>query len=147
VQDHIVYGGFGNTSSETNASYGGRIKYTGLQVDSETGFYFAINRYYDAQTGRWISVDPLGFAAGDRNLYRYVGNSATNFTDPSGELWWFILPVVVGAVWFGTPSAAQAPAPGDAMHPPPVIDPPGLLVGAILGAGGALIYSTPQIIP
>ncbi len=27
---------------------------------------------------------PLGFAAGDANLYRYVGNSPTNFTDPSG---------------------------------------------------------------
>jgi len=28
--------------------------------------------------------EPLGFAAGDDNLYRYVGNSSTNFTDPSG---------------------------------------------------------------
>ncbi len=27
---------------------------------------------------------PLGFAAGDANLYRYVGNSPTNATDPSG---------------------------------------------------------------
>ena len=27
---------------------------------------------------------PLGFAAGDANLYRYVGNSPTNFIDPSG---------------------------------------------------------------
>ncbi len=30
------------------------------------------------------SAQPLGFAAGDRNLYRYVGNSPTNFTDPTG---------------------------------------------------------------
>ncbi|AGA28340.1 RHS repeat-associated core domain-containing protein [Singulisphaera acidiphila] len=29
-------------------------------------------------------ADPLGFAAGDTNLYRYVGNSPTNFTDPTG---------------------------------------------------------------
>lgn len=29
-------------------------------------------------------ADPLGFAAGDTNLYRYVGNSPTNFTDPDG---------------------------------------------------------------
>lgn len=28
--------------------------------------------------------DPLGFEAGDTNLYRYVGNSPTNATDPSG---------------------------------------------------------------
>jgi RHS repeat-associated protein len=84
VQDHIVYGGFGNITSESNASYGGRIKYTGLQADSETGFYFAINRYYDPQTGRWINVDPLGFGAGDSNLYRYVTNAPTNATDPTG---------------------------------------------------------------
>lgn len=31
-----------------------------------------------------MSQDPIGFAAGDSNLYRYVGNSATNFTDASG---------------------------------------------------------------
>jgi len=28
--------------------------------------------------------DPLGFEAGDANVYRYVGNSSTNATDPSG---------------------------------------------------------------
>jgi hypothetical protein len=29
-------------------------------------------------------ADPLGFAAGDANLYRYVGNDPTDFTDPDG---------------------------------------------------------------
>ena len=27
---------------------------------------------------------PLGFDAGDDNLYRFVGNSPTNYIDPSG---------------------------------------------------------------
>ncbi|HRX83260.1 MAG TPA: HNH endonuclease, partial [Pirellulaceae bacterium] len=31
-----------------------------------------------------ISNDPIGFSAGDANLYRYVGNESTNATDPSG---------------------------------------------------------------
>jgi hypothetical protein len=31
-----------------------------------------------------ISKDPIGFAAGDANQYRYVGNGPTNSTDPSG---------------------------------------------------------------
>jgi hypothetical protein len=31
-----------------------------------------------------ISQDPIGFAAGDANLYRYVGNQPTTKTDPSG---------------------------------------------------------------
>jgi hypothetical protein len=29
--------------------------------------------------------EPLGFEAGDANLYRYVGNSPTNATDPTGK--------------------------------------------------------------
>jgi len=39
---------------------------------------------YDPQISRFISEDPIGFAAGDVNLYRYCGNSPTNFTDPRG---------------------------------------------------------------
>ncbi|NEQ42442.1 MAG: hypothetical protein F6K00_02320 [Leptolyngbya sp. SIOISBB] len=34
--------------------------------------------------GRFLSEDPMGFAAGDANLYRYVFNSPTNYTDPGG---------------------------------------------------------------
>ncbi|MBI1917741.1 MAG: hypothetical protein HYS12_23855 [Planctomycetes bacterium] len=34
-----------------------------------------------------VSDDPLGFVAGDTNLYRYVGNSPPNHTDPSGLIW------------------------------------------------------------
>jgi hypothetical protein len=39
---------------------------------------------YDARVGRWLSEDPLGFAAGDANLYRYVGNCPTGASDPTG---------------------------------------------------------------
>ena len=39
---------------------------------------------YDPATGRWTSEDPMGFAAGDANLARHVGNHATGATDPSG---------------------------------------------------------------
>lgn len=34
----------------------------------------------------FANYDPLGFEAGDENLYRYVGNHPTNATDPSGLL-------------------------------------------------------------
>jgi hypothetical protein len=32
---------------------------------------------------RFVSEDPIGFAGGDLNLYRYVGSNPINATDPS----------------------------------------------------------------
>ncbi|MGL4551299.1 MAG: RHS repeat-associated core domain-containing protein [Gemmataceae bacterium] len=39
---------------------------------------------YNPNLGRWLTQDPIGFDAGDQNIYRYVGNSPTNLVDPSG---------------------------------------------------------------
>jgi RHS repeat-associated protein len=61
-----------------------RFAYTGREFDPETGDYYYRARYYDPQTGRFLSPDLIGFSAGDMNLYRNVGNSTPNFTDPSG---------------------------------------------------------------
>jgi RHS repeat-associated protein len=52
--------------------------------DSETGLQNNLHRWYDPGTGRWISEDPIGFAAGDANLYRYVGNASTIYVDAMG---------------------------------------------------------------
>ncbi len=54
--------------------------------DPELELYFAGARYYDPAAGRWLSADPIGFAAGDENLFRYVGNNPVNAVDPSGEV-------------------------------------------------------------
>ena len=43
-----------------------------------------LHRWFDPKIGRWISEDPIGYAGGDANLYLYVGNSPSNFHDPSG---------------------------------------------------------------
>jgi hypothetical protein len=39
---------------------------------------------YDPLVGRFLEEDPLDFAPGDPNLFRYVHNNPTNATDPSG---------------------------------------------------------------
>jgi uncharacterized protein RhaS with RHS repeats len=39
---------------------------------------------YDPSVGRWLEQDPIGFDAGDADLYRYVGNEPLKKTDPSG---------------------------------------------------------------
>jgi hypothetical protein len=41
-------------------------------------------RYYTHYTGTWNRPDPLGFRAGDPDLFRFVGNNPINITDPSG---------------------------------------------------------------
>ncbi|NSX56931.1 RHS repeat-associated core domain-containing protein, partial [Parasulfitobacter algicola] len=40
---------------------------------------------YDPALGQFIQKDPIGFAAGDLNLYAYVWNDPYNWTDP-GEM-------------------------------------------------------------
>ena len=41
-------------------------------------------RYYDSDTGRFISEDPIGFAGGTVNLYEYVRNNPVLYIDPNG---------------------------------------------------------------
>jgi RHS repeat-associated protein len=114
ILNHFVYDGFGNRTGMTSADF--RYGYTGRELDTETGLYYYRARYYDPSVGRFISEDPIGFAAGDTNLYRYVNNNPTNYTDPSGELA-FLAPaalawgayVVIGA---GLAAAATSAAWG-----------------------------------
>lgn len=84
IANHRRYDATGKRISETNTSVDLVFGYTGKLLDETTGLQNNLNRWLDPATGRWISQDPIGFAAGDTNLYRYVGNSPTNATDPSG---------------------------------------------------------------
>jgi RHS repeat-associated protein len=84
VVNHIVYDAFGKTVSETDAAIAHLYGYTGRELDKETGLQYNRARYLDLVLARWISQDPIGFAAGDTNLYRYVGNHPSYATDPSG---------------------------------------------------------------
>jgi len=66
-----------------------RSAFIGRPFDSDTQLQNSLHRWYDATVGRWISEDPIGFAAGDGNLYRYVGNRTTDRSDPLGLFAWF----------------------------------------------------------
>lgn len=41
-------------------------------------------RDYDGETGRWTCKDPIGFEAGDTNLFGYCANDPINLIDPLG---------------------------------------------------------------
>jgi len=58
--------------------------YTSREFDFETEKYQYRARDYIPSIGRFVSEDPIGFAGRDLNIYRYVENNPSNFTDPSG---------------------------------------------------------------
>jgi RHS repeat-associated protein len=88
------YSGFGGQLHTQDAGWvppaatiNNPYQYTGRYFEATTGLQYNRSRWYNPLLGRWMNPDPLGFAAGDSNLYRYVGNSPTNYTDPSGLDW------------------------------------------------------------
>ena len=62
--------------------------FTSRDLDRDTHVYYYRGRYYDPQTGRFLSEDRIGFAGGDTNLYRYVGNNPVRYSDPTGKFAW-----------------------------------------------------------
>ncbi len=42
------------------------LRYQGQIEDRESGLYYNVNRYYDADSGQYLSPDPIGFSGGLR---------------------------------------------------------------------------------
>ncbi|HET7313652.1 RHS repeat-associated core domain-containing protein, partial [Salinisphaera sp.] len=61
------------------------LRLPGQYADAESGLYYNHHRYYNPATGRYISSDPMGIAAG-LNTYAYVKNDPINNVDPLGLL-------------------------------------------------------------
>ncbi len=83
VVNSYGYDSYGRIEASTEA-IANPFTYTAREIDAESGLYFYRARYYDAVTGRFLREDPIGFDAGDVNLYRYVFNNPVNLRDPSG---------------------------------------------------------------
>jgi RHS repeat-associated protein len=98
VVDERTFDSFGRVLSQSNPAVSFRYGYTGRELDLESGLDYYRARYYDSAVGRFISVDPMGFGAGNTNLYRYVGNNSTNNTDPSGMWINFAIGAAIGGV-------------------------------------------------
>ena len=74
---YFAYGEqFSHTGSDNNP-----YRYCGEYTDSETGFIYLRNRYYDPKLGRFTSEDP---AKSGTNWYAYCENNPVKFTDPWG---------------------------------------------------------------
>lgn len=58
-------------------------RFPGQYFDKETNLHYNYFRYYEPETGRYISPDPIGLAGG-MNVYGYVNSNSVNQIDPFG---------------------------------------------------------------
>jgi len=78
-----VFDAAGSRITNGISQIGNRYMFQGREYDATTGLYCFRARWYDPETGRWLSKDPIGISGG-LNLYVFCGNNPVNFIDPSG---------------------------------------------------------------
>ncbi|MEO1005699.1 MAG: RHS repeat-associated core domain-containing protein, partial [Cyanobacteria bacterium J06638_38] len=111
VVNSYFYSPFGKDIAETEAVVN-PFEFVGQfgVAEEANGLDFMRARFYDSDTGRFISLDPIGLEGGDTNLYRYVNNSPISITDPSGTyaFLYYLYPIVVNGVRIAATAIARA---------------------------------------
>jgi len=129
VANAYVYDSYGRTLTVFESAPQ-PYTYTGREHDAESGLYYYRARYYDPQTGRFLSEDPIGFVGGDQNLYRYVRNNPANLFDPDGQVGTAVAGFVIGFGGGVAGTLAQGGSIEDALV--------NGVIGGTLGAAGGL---------
>ena len=73
-----------------------RYRFQGREWSAATGLINFRMRWYDADTGRWLSKDPIGLSGG-LNLYEFCRGDPMNNIDPIGD---FDLPTAIQLTGF-----------------------------------------------
>ncbi|MDR6969265.1 RHS repeat-associated protein [Flavobacterium arsenatis] len=60
------------------------FKFSGKEMDEETGLHYFGARYYDSRSSIWLSVDPLAEKFPSWNPYNYTMQNPINLVDPTG---------------------------------------------------------------
>jgi RHS repeat-associated protein len=82
VAQRLDYDSFGRVLRDTNPGFQ-PFGFQGGLYDPDTGLVEFGYRWYDAETGRWISKDPI-LLEGGWNVYAFCGSDPVNRADPSG---------------------------------------------------------------
>jgi RHS repeat-associated protein len=77
-----IYDVYGSLSHLNVLESENQIRFQGQYEDRETGLYYSWFRYYDPNSGTFITQDPLGIEGG-WNVYGY-GENPINWIDPLG---------------------------------------------------------------
>jgi RHS repeat-associated protein len=89
VTDSYEYDAFGNSFTVSGTTPNNYL-YRGEQYDSDLGLYYLRARYYNPNTGRFMSRDPEDHPLTDiKELHRYLyaGGNPVNAVDPTGKGW------------------------------------------------------------
>ena len=123
--EYTPFGGMASTEGEIKKA----AKFTGKDLDEDTGLYYFNARWYDSEIGRFISEDPAA-DPNNPNLYTYCANNPMVFFDPTGMYY------EATAAWGSTGwtlAAADTVAPfGDAIY--------------VIGVAGCAVYDTAVLI-
>ena len=140
--DHVIVL---SDSSNENLAKANPIRYRGYYYDEETGLYYLKSRYYDPETGRFITIDDISYIDPETinglNLYAYCGNNPVMNVDPNGTFFWMIFlgAMLAGALFGGVSGGISAVQNGQSFGSGFLLGAlTGAVTGAALGLGGAL---------
>ncbi|MCP4310254.1 MAG: hypothetical protein GY790_03240, partial [Bacteroidetes bacterium] len=77
------YSAFGGATVDTEFITN-NLRFPGQYYDAETGLHYNFQRYYDPGIGRYVSVNPIGFASEEANWYGYAHNNPSRYKDAAG---------------------------------------------------------------
>ena len=130
------------------------FRYRGYFYDEETDLYYLQTRYYDPETGRFISQDDVSYLDPDSinglNLYAYCGNNPVNYLDPNGNAeWWQWLIFGIGVAVVAAAAIVLTTVTGGAaatfIGAVAIGAAKGALIGAavgsVVGIAGGVIYA------
>jgi len=72
--DYYPFGMTLNGRSSNNAYFNAKYKFTGKELDTETGYFHFGERPYDGRIGRWLQVYPLFEKYPNVSPYNYAFN-------------------------------------------------------------------------